>query len=144
MNQNIRLAANVDADGKLIYINNDYLSWTGYDAAELIGESVLKLRAPSYPKQIQTTIYEQMRKNQSVQFPVQEAKKMVSCIGPTWLFSLFLKGVFIWGIPRSNASLKTEKRLPPLQSFISKSNKASCFTLMVTGLVPQNTSGFLN
>lgn len=75
MNQNIRLAANVDAQGKIVYINNDYQQWSGYQPEELLGQSVQKLRAPNFPEIVQRIIYEQMRKNQSVQFPVQEQKK---------------------------------------------------------------------
>ena len=102
MNQNIRLAANVDADGKIIYINNDYLNWTGYDAAELIGQSVLTLRAPNFPKLIQTTIYEQMRKNQSVQFPVQEAKKN----GELYWADMAIQPIFEGGVYQGYTSVK--------------------------------------
>jgi methyl-accepting chemotaxis protein len=75
MNQNIRLAANVDANGIVRYINRDYTHWLGYDSAEILGQPTSKLRAADLPPIIQTVIGEQMRKNQPVQFPVHEVKK---------------------------------------------------------------------
>lgn len=75
MTQNIRLAANVNPDGIINYVNKDYQDWTGYSLQELVGQHITLLRAPNFPPIIQKTISEQMRKNQPVQFPIKEKKK---------------------------------------------------------------------
>ncbi|WP_130537242.1 methyl-accepting chemotaxis protein [Thiomicrorhabdus indica] len=75
-NQNqVRLAANVDAEGTITYINQDYMNWLGYEEKEILGQKTDILRSDETPSIIQETIREQMLKNQPVQFPIHEKKK---------------------------------------------------------------------
>ncbi|WP_029408370.1 methyl-accepting chemotaxis protein [Thiomicrorhabdus sp. Milos-T2] len=75
MQESVRLIARVDANGIIQYINQEYLSWVGYDSQELVGRPTAILRAPNLPPIIQDTIADQCQKNLPVSFPVCEAKK---------------------------------------------------------------------
>lgn len=75
MPNQIRLAANVDADGTINYINRDYIEWLGYRHEEILGQKTAMLRAPDVPAIVQETIREQMLKNIPIQFPIKEKKK---------------------------------------------------------------------
>ncbi|QKI89349.1 methyl-accepting chemotaxis protein [Thiomicrorhabdus xiamenensis] len=90
MTDNLRLAANVNAEGRIDYINQDYIEWLGYSEEEILGQPTSMLRAPGIPEQIQTTIQEQVSKNHPVQFPIQEMKKN----GETYWAEMTIQPIF--------------------------------------------------
>ena len=45
----IRLAANVDANKNIVYINRDYIKWLGYQEHEIIGNPAELLGFPDIP-----------------------------------------------------------------------------------------------
>ena len=71
----IRLAANVDANKNIVYINRDYIKWLGYQEHEIIGKPTAILRSPDTPKKLQSMIKEEVNSNQPVASPVKEIKK---------------------------------------------------------------------
>lgn len=102
MFENLRLAANVNAEGEISYINQDYLNWLGYTESEILGQKTIKLRAAGTPELIQETIYEQVHKNQPVQFPVQEVKKN----GETYWTDMTIQPIFTNGNYSGYTSIK--------------------------------------
>lgn len=76
MQESIRLIARVDAQGIIQTINNEYLSWTGYQAKDLIGQPASILRSVNgATKHAQHIIQTQCHKNEPVNFPIPEVKK---------------------------------------------------------------------
>ncbi|MGC9385478.1 MAG: methyl-accepting chemotaxis protein [Hydrogenovibrio sp.] len=102
MNENLRLAANVDSEGRIIYINRDYKNWLGYQNADIIGQPTAKLRAKDSPPLIQEVIREQMHKNRPVRFPVHEVKKN----GDTYWADMAIQPIFTQGQYQGYTSIK--------------------------------------
>ncbi|MBN2866741.1 MAG: PAS domain S-box protein [Thiotrichales bacterium] len=76
MQESIRLIARVDANGTIQYINNEYLTWTGYPSKELVGHPVSTLRSVNgATSRIEGIIKSQCQKNEPINFPVPEVKK---------------------------------------------------------------------
>ena len=98
----VRLAANVNKDGMINYINRDYVNWLGYELDEIIGQKTLKLRSPDTPQVINDIIFEQVRKNQPVQFPVKEIKKN----GETYWTEMTIQPIFEQGQYNGYISIK--------------------------------------
>lgn len=136
MTQNIRLAANVNAEGIITYINKDYQDWTGYRLEELVGKSIMTLRAPDFPSIIQKTISEQMRKHQPIQFPIVEQKKN----GERYWADMAIQPIFQAGEYVGYTSVKRimtdAKRIAQSENFLKTSNLANSPTPMVFGLAP--------
>lgn len=97
-----RLAANVNADYVINYINLDYIHWLGYDPEEIIGQPAKKLRVSDTPELVHATIQEQMKKNHPVHMPVKEVKKN----GETYWAEMAIQPIYDHGEFHGYTSIK--------------------------------------
>ena len=102
MHQNLRLAANVDPQGRIVYINRDYKAWLGYHKEEIVGQSTAKLRAPGSPDMIQRVIQEQMKLGNPLRFPIHEVKKN----GETYWADMAIQPIYHQGQYQGYTSVK--------------------------------------